>query len=367
MQTTIGVNNVATVKRWSAQLAIDTEKKSYWHRKFVTDGKNSPIQRLVDLEDQPGDTVKYDLLMRMRGGVTLGDNLIEGNEESFVFMQDQVVIDQVRKAGSAGGRMSRKRTLHDLRKYAKDLVAKYLGEWLDEGYFVYLTGDTAMTAINQDAKFSGVGFAGNPIQAPDVDHILYGGAATSKASLTAADKMSVAFLERVAVKPTMMNAVNPDVVRMSPIDIEGDETFIVLMSPFQAFQLRTETGDLSWTKIQQTLATCEGRNSPMVKGGLGKINNLVLHDHASVRRFGDYGAGANVGAARALLLGAQAGVVAYGSGGNNTRMTWVEKLADADNLVNIYAGMIVGMKKTQFAGKDFGVCALDTACKDPNT
>lgn len=365
MQTVIGTSSAQTVKRWATDLAIDAEKRSYWGTKFVGDDENSIVQRKVELEEDAGDRVVFDLLMRLRGEATFGDDLIEGKEENLTFYQDELRIDQVRKAVSAGGRMSRKRTVHDLRKSAKRNGAIWISEWLDEGYFVYLSGNSAFAAVNQDAKWK-IGFAGNPVTAPDTDHILYGGAGTSKATITTADKMSIAFLERIAVKPTMMNATNPDVVQMQPITYEGTKRFVVLMSSIQTHSLRTETGDLSWSKIAMALATAEGRNSPICKGGLGLHNNLVLHEHASVRRFNDYGAGANVDAARALLLGAQAGMVAYGAAGKGTRMNWVEKLADADNLVNFYVGMILGMKKTVFNGKDFGVCALDTAAKDPN-
>jgi len=364
-QTTIGINSPLAVKRWATQLALDVDKQSYWNNRFVGEGQNNIVQRVVDLEEDAGDRVQYDLAMRLRGGMTFGDNLIEGNEEQLTFYQDEVRIDQVRKGASAGGRMTRKRTMHNLRKVAKDMTAEYVAEWLDEGYFVYLSGDSALSAINQDAKFAGA-FAGNSIDAPDSDHIMYGGAATSKASMASTDKMSMALLERIAVKPRMMNAVNPDVVKMTPISVDGGRRFVVLMSPFQAHALRTETGDLSWSKTQQALATSEGRNSPICKGGLGMINDLVLHEHESVRRFSDYGAGNNVNAARALLLGRQAGVIAYGAAGNGTRMTWVEKLVDADNLVNIYCGLIVGLKKVRYNARDFGVCAVDTACTDPN-
>lgn len=364
MQTVIGVNDPKAVRRWALSLATDTDKQSYWTR-FVGKGQNNIIERKVELEDEAGDTIQFDLSMRLRGGMTLGDNRVEGTAEALTFYTDEVKIDQARKGASAAGRMSRKRSLHNLRQIARNLTSEYMAQWLDEGFFVYLSGDTAFAAVNQDAVFNQA-FAGNPIQAPDADHILYGGAATSKASLTATDKMSVALLERVAVKPTMMNAVNPNVVRMSPVTVESAKRFVVLMSPFQGYSLRTEVGDLSWSKISQALATAEGRNSPICKGGLGMINNLVLHEHESVRRFSDYGAGGNVGAARALLLGRQAGVVAYGSGGGGSRMTWVEKLTDADNQVEIYCGLIGGMKKTRFNSLDFGVCAIDTAAADPN-
>lgn len=365
MLTNFGVNDPRAVKRWATALATDTEKQSYWNSRFVADGDQAIIERKVELEEDAGDRVQFDLNMRLRGGMTFGDDVVEGTEEALTFYQDEVRIDQARKGASAGGRMTRKRTLHNLRKIAKDRTAEYLAEWIDEGFFVYLSGDSTFSAINQDSKFGQV-FAGNPVEAPDAQHILYGGSATSKASLTASDKMSVALLERVAVKPRMMNAVNPDVVKISPVTVEGNKHFVVLMSPFNAYDLRTETGDLSWSKIQQALATSEGRKSPICKGGLGLINGLVLHEHENVRRFNDYGAGSNVGAARSLLLGRQAGVVAYGAAGNGTRMTWVEKMFDADNQVAIYAGVIMGFKKTRYNGFDFGVCAIDTACRDPN-
>ena len=364
MQTVVGVNDPKAVRRWATSLATDTDKQSYFTR-FIGQGENNIIERKVELEDEAGDTVQFDLSMRLRGGMTLGDNRVEGSAEALTFYTDEVKIDQARKGASAAGRMSRKRTLHNLRRIARDRTSEYVAQWIDEGFFVYLSGDSTLSAINQDAVFDQA-FAGNAIQAPDTDHILYGGSATSKATLTASDKMSVAFLERVAVKPKMMNAVNPNVVRMNPVTVEGAKRFVVLMSPFQSYGLRTETGDLSWSKIQQAAATAEGRNSPIFKGGMGMVNNLVLHEHESVRRWTDAGAGSNVAMARGLLLGRQAGVVAYGSGGNGARMSWVEKLTDADNQVEIYCGVIMGMKKTRFNGLDFGVCALDTAAADPN-
>lgn len=365
MQTVVGVNDPKAVRRWATSLATDTDKQSYFANRFIGTGENNIIERKVELEDEAGDTVQFDLSMRLRGGMTLGDNRVEGSAEALTFYTDEVKIDQARKGASAAGRMSRKRTLHDLRRIARDRTSEYVAQWMDEGFFVYLSGDNDLSAINQDAVFSEA-FAGNAIEAPDPDHILYGGAATSKATITSADKMSVAFLERVAVKPKMMNATNPNVVRMNPVTVESSKRFVVLMSPFQTYSLRTETGDVSWSKIAQAAAGAEGRNSPIFKGGVGLVNNLVLHEHESVRRWTDAGAGANVAMARALLLGRQAGVVAYGSGGNGARMSWVEKLTDADNQIEIYCGLIAGMKKSRFNGLDFGVCALDTAAADPN-
>lgn len=358
MQTVTGVNDAKAVKRWSSQLAIDYAKTLYFTR-FTGSGDNNIIEEKVELGEDAGDKITFDLSMRMREKPTFGDERIEGKEEALTFYTDEVFIDQMRKGASAGGRMTRKRTLHDYRKIAKARVSEYAAEWMDEIHFIYLSGDVNLAANNADSLVDAA-FAGNPIQAPDASHLVYGGAATSKATLVAGDKMTLGTVDKLVAKAKMMNSQNPDAVSMRPVKVNGSDHFVLLMSAWQEYDLRQSTGDTSWTKIQQAAATAEGRNNPIFKGGLGMASNVVLHTHTNVRNFSDYGAGGNVAASRALFLGRQAGVVAYGTAGS-TRMSWVEKLLDADNEVAIYCGMIAGMKKTRFNGLDFGVMAVDTA------
>lgn len=363
MQTTIGVGSPQAVKRWATALASDTEKLMFYSR-FIGKDDSNIIERKSELEGEQGDTIKFDLLMNLRGEMTYGDDTVEGKEENLAFYQDEVKIDQARKGADAGGRMSRKRTLHDLRQAAKRAVSRYTAEWFDELFFVYLSGTLA--GANPDAKVK-TAFAGNPIQAPDAYHMVYGGAATSAATLTAADTMSRDLIERVSTLPRMMATLNPDVTRMSPVVVEGGgKHFVLLMSPWQAHSLRIEKGELTWADIQKAAAAAEGRNNPLFKGSLGMINDVVLHQHENVRYFNNYGAGGNVGAARALFMGAQAGAVAYGEAGNGTRFQWEEELKDAKNRVAIYAGVIAGTKKTRFNGYDYGVVAVDTAATNPN-
>jgi N4-gp56 family major capsid protein len=362
-QTTIPVGDSKAVKRWSVHLSNDAERDLYW-KKFIGEGDSHIIQKMTELESDAGDTITYDLNMRLRGGMTFGDDNLEGKEEALTFYSDQLRIDQARKAVSSGGAMTRKRTLHNLRKIAKDRLAEYYGEWTDDLVTVYLSGDAAFGAVNEDNKVVAA-FAGNAITAPDAAHLMYAGAATSKASLVAGDTMKVKDVERISVKPTMMNAIDPDSVKMAPVIIEGGKHFVLVMSPWQAYDMRTETGDLSWSKIQQAAATAEGRNNPIFKGKLGMINNVILHEHTGIRRFADYGAGSNVRAARALLCGRQAGAIAYGTAGQGTRYSWVEESKNYGNDIGVAGGAIMGFKKTTYNGRDFGVIAVDTAAKDP--
>ena len=362
-QTVIPFGDPKAQKKWSASLAVDQIKKSYFEKKFVGTSDNSVIQRKTELESDAGDRISFDLSVQLRGEPTEGDTRLEGREENLKFYTDEVVIDQVRKAVSCGGRMSRKRLAHDLRRVAKDRASDYWARYCDEMMFIYLSG---ARGINRDFLFptDWQGRAQNAIQAPDAGHILYGGDATSKATLDANDKMSRVVIERAQVQATMLQAQDPDAANMAPVMIDGEEHYVLVMSPFQEYDLRTSEGS-GWIDIQKAAAAAEGKSNPIFKGGLGMINNVVLHSHRNAIRFSDYGAGSNVAASRAIFLGRQAGVVAYGTTGG-MRWSWQEELKDYENEPTVASGAIFGFKKTRFNGRDFGVISIDTAAADPN-
>lgn len=362
--TVVPFGDPKAVKRWSAALAVDTVKKSYFESRFIGTDDSNVIQRKTELETDAGDTISFDLCTQMRAKPTYGDARLDGKEESLKFYTDQVIIDQVRHAASAGGKMSRKRTAHDLRMVAKNRLGDYFARLVDELFFIYLSG---ARGINEDfiEDTTYTGFAGNALTAPDASHILYGGAATSKASLAAGDKMTVTVVEKAINKAAMMQARNPQVANMVPVSVEGADRYVLLMSPFQEFDMRTNSTTGQWLDIQKAAAASEGRNNPIFKGSLGMINNTVLHSHRNTIRFNDYGAGTNVLAARALFMGRQAGVVAYGTAGG-LRYAWKEDTKDYENEPTVASGFIGGIKKTVFNGKDFGVISIDTAAADPN-
>ncbi|WP_036289548.1 N4-gp56 family major capsid protein [Methylosinus sp. PW1] len=361
--TVIPFGDPKAQKRWSAFLSVEQNKKSYFTRKFIGEEANSIIQRKTELESDAGDRVSFDLSVLLRGKPTAGDNRVKGKEENLRFYTDEVAIDQLRHPVSAGGKMSRKRTSHDLRKVARDRLSDYWSQYIDEMHFMYLAG---ARGINQDfiEDTDYTGHAGNALQAPDAQHIIYGGVATSKASLASTDKFTKGVVEKAVIASTMMRALDPNAANMLPVTVNGEPHYVCLMTPFQEYDLRT-ADTTGWLEIQKAAAAAEGRKNPIFQGGLGMINNVVLHSHASVIRYSDYGAGANVAAARALFLGRQAGVVAYGTAGG-LRFTWKEEMDDYGNEPTVVAGTIIGVKKTRFNSRDFGVIAIDTAAASPN-
>lgn len=362
--TVIAFGDPKAQKKWSANLAVDTRKKSYFENRFIGTDDNNIIQRKTELETDAGDTISFDLCVQMRAKPTYGDARLEGKEESLRFYTDQVIIDQVRHAASAGGKMSRKRTAHDMRMIAKNRLGDYFARLVDELFFMYLSG---ARGINQDfiEDTTYTGFANNAFTAPDAQHQLYGGSATSKASLAATDKMTVTVIEKAINKAEMMQALDPRTANMVPVTNGAEDQYVILMSPFQEYDLRTNTSTGQWIDIQKAAAAAEGRKNPIFMGSLGMINNTILHKHRNVIRFDDYGAGSNVKAARALFLGRQAAVVAYGTAGG-LRYSWEENTKDYGNEPTVASGFIGGIKKTTFNSRDFGVLSIDTAAADPN-
>jgi len=361
-QTVIPWGDPKAIKKWSANLAVDMLEKSYFNAKFIGTGANNVIEEKKDLESEPGDRVSFDLSVQLRKSPVSGDNRVKGNGENLKFFTDEIIIDQVRHEVSAGGRMTRKRTVHDLRKVAKDRMGDYWAKWMDELMFMYLAG---ARGINEDfiEPDTYTGHASNPLRAPDAQHILFGGDATSKGTIVAADKMNRGIIERAVTRARMMRAKDPETANMVPVKIGSAEHYTCVMSPYQEHDMRTATGETGWLEIQKAAAGADGKSNKLFTGGLGMINNVILHSHSSVIRFNDYGAGSDVEASRALFMGRQAGV--YACGMKNGRFDWSEEMEDRGNEPVTTAGTIVGFSKTRFNGRDFGIMALDTAAAEP--
>jgi len=366
--TTVGLNDAKAVKRWSAKLMVDIGKKAYFTKKFMGDGPDSPypIQRLTDLESEAGDQISFDLSMQLKQEPTEGDDTLEGNEEALIDFTDTVYIDQARHGVNAGGRMTRKRTLHNLRTIARNRLSDYWSRVFDEQFFMYLSGgpNTSDKSANYIFKASYTGRGNNAFTAPDADHIVYGDG-TTKATVTAAGVVTADLISKVKTKADVQGGGSDGLSELRPIMVEGEEHHCLVMHPWSAFDLRTASGASNWLELQKAAAGATGNKSAIFKGALGLHDGVVLHSHKSVIRYGDYGAGSNVDASRALFLGAQAGVIAFGSPGSGLRFDWHEETDDRGNQLVVTSNVIFGIKKCQFNSDDFGIISVDVAAAAP--
>lgn len=365
-RTIIGVNDAKAVKRWSGLLAYDVSQKSYFNQKFMARGAEAevPIQILTDLESDAGEMIHYDLLAELRMAPVEGEDILEGKEEGQRFYTDSIYIDQARCGVNTGGRMTRKRTLHDLREKAKRQQSNWWARLQDELMCIYLSG---ARGVNENflLPVGYTGRAGNALVTPDANHRLYGGNATDFGNLDGDDKFDLRLIDRAKTKADVQGGGATNVPVLQPCKIDGQETFVCVMHTYQEDDVRSNAGTGQWLDIQKAAAGSEGRNNPMFKGALGMYRGVILHSHRNAIRFSNAGSGQNVEAARALFLGSQAAVVAFGSPGTNMRFDWHEETRDNGDKVVITTSSIFGIKKvtfnTEVGAQDFGVFALDTA------
>jgi N4-gp56 family major capsid protein len=357
--TEFALNDPLAVQRWSNSLAKEAEVQQYF-RKFMGKGDNALIKVKTELNKNAGDKITFGIRMKLNGDGIEGDNQIKGTsaEEALSFFHDSLFIDQKRKGTKSKGEMSEQRVPYSLRKEGRDALAVWWGEHYDQIIMIYLAGARGIdTSFHMDTNWTGR--ANNALRTPDVDHRVYGGNATGKADLDAADSMSLGVVEKLQAKAKTTDPM------IQPFRIAGNNKHVLLMHVFQAYSLRTSTSSNDWVDIQKT-AGARGKGNLLYQDALGEYAGVILHEHRNVIRFDDYGAGGDVTAARALFLGAQAAMIAWGRGGAYGRYKWNEETDDRGNQLAITSGAIFGVSKTRFDNKDFGVVAVDTACADPN-
>lgn len=358
--TEFALGAALAVQRWSTSLAVEAAKRQYFS-KFIGTSKDDLITLKTELNKGAGEKVTIGLRMKLTEAGIEGDNTIEGHatgEEALTFYSDALFIDQLRKSTKSKGKMTEQRVPYNLRMEGRDALAVWWAEEMDEEIMCYLAGARGIATTMHTAT-SWTGRANNPLTAPDTDHLVYAGNATAKADVSSDDTISLEVVEKLIARAETTDPM------IQPFTIDGEKKFVLLMHTFQAFDLRTSVTSNDWMDIAKVTEMGKGAGAKMYKNALGEYADVILHKHRNVIRFSDYGATVNLPAARALFMGAQAGLIAYGQDSGPSRYSWNEDKDDRGNALAITAGTIFGIKKTRFNGKDFGVIAVDTYSADP--
>jgi N4-gp56 family major capsid protein len=194
---------------------------------------------------------------------------------------------------------------------------------------------------------------------------MYAGNATTVATITSQDKMSMEEVERVVAQLETLDPMIQPAAR-----IGGETKFVLVMHTWCAYDVRRSISQGDWLELHK--ATDDAK-SPIYRNALGEYAGVVLHKHRNVIRSSSsctdtlFIAASGVTVARNLVLGAQAGVIAWGGDGGPGRYTWNEETDDRGNALVITSGSIYGVKKIRFNSLDFGVIALDSYCDNPNS
>jgi len=310
--------------------------------RFVGTANTSMIQELTDLKAAKGTNISFGLGAKIAAsdaGVS-GDTALEGSEVAMTDYDEDVAINQLRQGVLLTGEFDEQRNMYDQRENAKNRLADWWAERIDQELCDKLCGKTTST------------FANTPTAAASSRTVRAGGAG-SIGAITTAMKMDTKVLDRAKQVALVTDAGTP---ALRPLRINGKQYFVAILHPYDATNLRQ---DPVWSQAQRD-ANVRGEDNPIFSGALGVWNGIIVHEHEYIFRTNDGSASAQV--ARNVLCGQQAGVIAWGKSVN-----WVEKTFDYGNQWGVKVGAIFGCIKPMFNAVDYGVVTMFAASDTAST
>lgn len=356
----IAVNNPLAVKTWSRQLAAEVSKAT-----AIAPLIGASSADIIQLKDETaksaGDKVSFGLRHQLIGdGVSEGTQL-EGREEALATYADNLMLNELAHAVRVKneGTIDEQRVPFNLREEANAGLVDWYADRLSLTAFVHLCGFTGSSLTFEGRKLSltplHTGF--NTPQAPSSERIFRAGGKKSEAELTADNVFDLSLVDKAVERAKLANP------KIRPARVHGENVYVMYLHPMQVTALRTNTAAGQWLDIQKAAYQGSRADSPLFDGSLGMYNGVVLREAEHIMP-GLSDSGAELpNVRRAVLLGAQAGVIAFGKGRSAEKYRLVEELFDYQRELGVAAKTVFGFKKTVFDGQDFGAIVVSTAVK----
>ena len=321
-ETIFATGDALTAKIWATKV-FRAAMKDLWFSKWIAESSDSIIHMNTDLTKKAGDRVTFPLRMQLTGaGIDLETDDPEGNEEEIVFHDFSVTLEEKGNAVRARSKMDFKRPAFDLRNEFRMALQDWLSGYLEDKTIVALS------------------------TSPTSGENIFGGDATSTATIDSSDTMATAVISKAKRKARLHTP------KIRPIRVNGKNHYVMLMHDYQSKALKAED---AWQQANREGGT-RGPDNALFSGNLGMWDGVVLFEYERIQTYTGWGAGGVTTGARALLLGAQAGIHAYGQ-----LPEWYEKLFKYNRIPGVLVDVIHKVSKTVFNSKDFGVITVDTA------
>jgi N4-gp56 family major capsid protein len=362
--TDFGALSTARKKVWATQIWIAGRDANFWMSNgFVGAGTNNVIERITQLtRTERGDECIMMLVADLQSDGVVGDNELSGNEEPLFNDSVSIHIDQIRHGVRSKGAMSEQRTVIRFRSTAREKLAFWLADKIDQMVFLMASGVTF--AYNNDgslrsssSQLTQLAFAGD-VTVPSSGRQKFANLATSTASLASTDTLAWHM-----IVSTQAYAKRK---RMKPIRSGGREWYGMVLSTEQCRDLKN---DPTYQTITRSAAP-RGNDNPLFRNALAVIDGVVLYEHNKVQTTlglasgSKWGAAGTVDGAQALFLGAQA----MGFATINDIEYEEADVNDYKNRPGIAVSRIIGMIKPQYTSipdantkQDFGIVNLYTA------
>lgn len=363
-RTTILPSDPNKRKAWAAAVANDSNKDQYFTRMIGPEGSRSAGIKKVDTEKGAADEVVTALVAKLRGAPRIEGQKLAGSEFRLQHASHTMRINEFRQGVNVGARIDQSRVGFNLKRQGREKLTEYIKELYEEVTTMALAG---ARGVGDEIQHFDTAYAGypNPLRAPDAGHQFIGPLGDrAKNTLLAGDKMTLATINKLRTKAKKMLGGQPDkAVKMTQILKGGKQCYLLAVCPEVMQDIRDDSGTQGWFEAQKALTAAIGRESEIFQGGAGYFNGVLVDEMETCVKFNDYGAGANVAAARSHFLGANAFAVAHGTKGQEDGMT-VGLDEDTDDRKHdhiLFFEMIFGADKCAYNGMDYGQITVDTA------
>ena len=357
-----------------------------------------PIVKAGDLAKGAGDSVSIDLFNILQGKPTMGDKKIVGRMMNLTSSSMDVKINQVRGGADSGGKMTQKRTVHNLRNIVMSGLQSWMQRFEDQGALVHLAGargsqETSdwVVPLANDPEFADIMV--NTVKAPTKNRYFAANDATNVGDIGTNDALTLQDIDRIVAQLRESTAV------IQPIKIKGDDRawndplWVMFVTERQWLYLQSRTSQTTW---RQAVTNAFERKSGGIKHPLFDSYETIMWGGVLIKRMSRYAirfnagdsvvvdtGGANGGTYtestvtaanptdRAIIVGAQALAKAYGKSASDYFYDWSEEKVDHGNSIETVCAAMGGSAKVRFnidgTDTDFGVAVVDSYAPDPST
>lgn len=352
-----------------------------------------------DLKSTHGDTVKMDMLHKLKGRAVVGERNIEGKEEGLMRSQFSLRIEQLRKPVYAGSRKAQQMRGYSLRKASRNALDEWWKDYYGEQFFMHLAGargkyyeDDLIFEPREPIFAEGMpqdefseDFVNN-LMPPTHDRHFFAGTADSidgTNPLTPTDTMDLDTLKRVGVSIQTM-AYPLGAISLSKDDkpVNTDPLYVGLLTPEQYKDVEDSAPEFAQLQANAR-ERVRGFDHELFKNDCFMIENVLWRKYfCPIRWYADdeMNVSNNDNAAsvttsqipgnvpqvdRALILGRQAIALALAGDTNGTVFHTDEEEFDMGDKYRYALRWMGGLKKIRQytrSGKayDAGVIAIDS-------
>ena len=373
--------------------ALTSENLTIWSRdfwrvarnmsfinQFAGSGPNAMVQRISELtQSEKGARAVITLLADMTGDGIVGDNTLEGNEESLRAYDIVVQLDQLRFANRLAGRLADQKSVVNFREHSRDALAYAMADRIDQLGFLTMSGisyalknnGALRTTLNSGQNLSDLAFSSD-VTAPTTNRHRRWDATNG---LVAGDVTAVIAADTIKYSTIVaLKAYAKDNYIRGIRAAGNEEVFHLFITPQVMADLKLDSDFLANVRN----AGVRGPNNELFSGSSSlMVDGVMVHEFRHVFSTSGatsgasgnagsngykWGADADIDGSACLFVGAQALAMA-----DIGIPDIVEDVFDYGNQNGISIGKIFGFKKPKYnsdhnaAVEDFGVVRLDVA------